>query len=100
MMNCRVERRSQRGVVILMTVGFLFVLLGFLGLAFDVGFLQWQRRRAQTAADAAAMGGAWAKALGGLVTDKGRASATMNGFTYGSNAVTVTINNPPTLGAY
>jgi len=31
----------------------MFVLLAFVGLAFDVGYLQWQRRRAQSAADGA-----------------------------------------------
>jgi len=100
MKSSRVVRRSERGVIILMATGIIFVLIAFLGLAFDVGFLQWQRRRAQTAADAAAMGGAWARALGGAVTAKGQASSAMNGFTDGASGISVTINNPPTVGAY
>ena len=43
------EKNNKRGVVILTAVGMMFVLLAFVGLAFDVGYLQWSRRRAQTA---------------------------------------------------
>ena len=34
----------------------IFVVLGFTGLSVDAGYLQWQRRLMQSAADAAAMG--------------------------------------------
>jgi hypothetical protein len=100
MRECAVGRRGERGVILLIATGIIFVLLAFLGLAFDVGYLQWSRRRAQTAADAGALDGAWAKAAGGSVTAKGQDGAAMNGFTDGQNGVTVTINSPPTLGAY
>jgi hypothetical protein len=83
-----------------MATGMIFVLLAFVGLAFDVGFVQWQRRRAQTAADAAAVAGAWAKQQGGSATTDGKAGSAMNGFADGSSGVTVTINNPPTGGSY
>src|SRR5438874_7303475 len=93
-------QNGNRGFVLPMAVGMMFVLLAFVGLAFDVGYLQWQRRRAQTAADAAAVDGAWAKVTGASVTTKGQAGAAMNAFTNGTDNVTVVINNPPSQGAY
>ena len=44
-----VERSGRRGVVLLIAAGMMFVLFAFMGLALDVGYLQWSRRRAQTA---------------------------------------------------
>jgi hypothetical protein len=96
----RVRRRGKRGVILLVVAGLMFVLLAFVGLAFDAGYLQWSRRRAQTAADAAALAGAWAVQIGGSVTAEGQNSSKVNGFEDGRNAVTVTINKPPTIGSY
>jgi len=96
----RVRRRGKRGVILLIAAGLMFVLLAFVGLAFDVGYLQWSRRRAQTAADAAAMAGAWAVQMSGSMVTEGRASSALNGFTNGSDNTTVTINNPPVTGTY
>src|SRR6266851_2189388 len=94
------DKNNKRGVVMLTAVGMMFVLLAFVGLAFDVGYLQWSRRRAQTSADAAALGGAWALQLGGAMTTEGKAASANNGFTDGQSGVTVTLNNPPTSGGY
>src|SRR3989454_12113541 len=93
-------KNNKRGVVILTAVGMMFVLLAFVGLAFDVGYLQWSRRRAQTAADAAALAGAWAVAQGDTVTTSARNASADNGFTNSANGVTVTINKPPSSGNY
>jgi hypothetical protein len=92
------DRRS--GVILLTAAGMIFVLLAFVGLAFDVGYMQWQRRRAQNAADGAAMDAAWAMVAGGSPTAKGQAGAALNGFTDGVDGITVTINNPPLQGSY
>src|SRR5262245_64354971 len=94
------ERSGKRGIVVLAAAGLIFVLLAFLGLAFDVGYLQWCRRRAQTAADAAAIAGAWAVQMGESVVTEGKNGSSMNGFTDAQNAVTVTINYPPSSGSY
>jgi Putative Flp pilus-assembly TadE/G-like len=91
---------SRRGVVLLTAAGMMFVLLAFVGLAFDVGYLQWSRRRAQTAADAAAIAGAWAGMQGEPVTTAGQNSSADNGFKDSTNGVTVTINKPPSGGSY
>src|SRR5258708_4681329 len=95
-----VEWGGRRGIILLVAAGMMFVLLAFVGLAFDVGYLQWSRRRAQTSADAAALGGAWALKLGGTMTTEGRAASANNGFTDGQSGVTVTLNNPPSSGGY
>src|SRR5260370_5246664 len=94
-----VERRGRRGVILIIVTGMIFMLLAFVGLAFDVGYLQWSRRRAQTSADAAALSAAWALELGGSMTADGKAASGTNGYADG-NGVTVTINNPPTSGSY
>jgi hypothetical protein len=86
--------RNRRGVILLTAAGMIFVLLAFVGLALDVGYLQWSRRRAQTAADAAALAGGWAKQMGGSVAAEGRFGAEMNGFKHNDEGVRVTINNP------
>ena len=91
---------EKRGVVLLSAVGMMFVLLAFVGLAFDVGYMQWSRRRAQTAADAAAVAAAWAVVQGDAVTASGQNGSADNGFTDSTNGVTVTINKPPSVGSY
>src|SRR5260370_27992285 len=100
MKEAGIQRRDRRGVILIAVTGMLFVLLAFAGLAFDVGYMQWSRRRAQTAADAAAVSGAWAVQLGSPVTAQGKAASAVNGFTDGTSGVTVTINNPPSGGSY
>jgi hypothetical protein len=47
---------AERGYVTVATAVFATAVLAFLGLVTDMGYLQWQKMRAQTAADAAAAG--------------------------------------------
>src|SRR5437899_401986 len=96
----RMDRNGRRGVILIFTAGMMFVLLAFVGLAFDVGYLQWSRRRAQTAADAAALSGAWAIRTGGSAANDGKKASKVNGFEDGVTGVTVTINTPPSDGSY
>lgn len=106
------EARTRRGcgeqgqALILVALG-IAVLLGFMALATDVGVQLHEKRLAQTAADAAATAGAsqlLTSASGSTLTSNiqsvGQAAASENGFTNGSNNVTVAINDPPTLGTY
>src|SRR6185437_9420892 len=74
--------------------------MAFLGLAIDAGYLEWVKTRLQTAADAAAVGGAQEIHANGAanVVAAARGDAALNGFTHGSNGVTVTVNNPPAGG--
>jgi hypothetical protein len=78
----------------------LGILLAFLGLAIDVGYEQYTKIRMQTAADAAALGGARELAASGSanLVSAARGDAATNGFTNGQNSVTVTVNNPPSTG--
>jgi Flp pilus assembly protein TadG len=95
------SKQSERGFLSVMFALTSVVLIGFTGLAIDVGYLQWQRGRVQAAADAAAMGALRELELSqtDLVT-AGQNDASMNGFTDGSDNTTVTIANPPTSGSF
>src|ERR1035441_9680649 len=90
----------RRGYVVVTMLVSLMVLLSFLGLGIDVGYEEYVKTRMQTAADAAAVGGAQELRASGstnLVTAaKGDAAA--NGFTDGSKGVAITVNNPPATG--
>ena len=92
--------RSEDGFVILTVVLALVFLLGFAGLAVDMGFFRYLKRTAQNAADAGAVGAAMAMAAipaeSGVTG--GRADAARNGFTHGTDGVAV--NSPPTSGFY
>jgi hypothetical protein len=94
--------RDERGQTILLVAFCLPILIGFIGIATDVGALFKDKRTLQTAADAAAIAGALnlPPSTGGLipidVVAVGQAAAAANGFTDGSNGVHVGVNVPPT----
>jgi hypothetical protein len=101
------RKQGERGFAILAYALMIFVILGITGLAVDAGYLQWQRRLMQSAADAAAMGALREMELGRTnsqpqfdLTVAARNDAALNGFTHGQNNVTVTLNNPPVSGAF
>lgn len=75
-------------------------LLAFLGLAIDVGYEEYVKTRMQTAADAAALGGAQELRASGAanLAAVAKSDAAANGFTDGANSVSVTVNNPPAGG--
>jgi hypothetical protein len=93
---------GERGYVLVATTVFATVLLAFVGLAIDVGYLQWEKTHAQMAADAAAAG-AGLQLLDGNGTSniigEGQYDASLNGFTQGVSNTTVTVNYPPTEGS-
>jgi Putative Flp pilus-assembly TadE/G-like len=95
--------RKRRGYVIVAATIFLPALMAFLGLATDVGYLQWQKIHAQMAADAAAQG-AGLQILDGngssSVISEGQYDASLNGFTQGVSNTTVTVNTPPLSGTH
>jgi hypothetical protein len=79
----------------------LTILMLCAGLAIDGGVAQWQKRAAQTAADAAAVGALIEQQRGGTDwVSAGQADAALNGFTSGQQGVTVTFESPPTSGSY
>jgi len=94
------QSASRRGFVLITMLGCTVILVAFLGLAVDTGYLEFAKTRLQTAADAAALGGTQEIRLNGAtnVVAAARADAALNGFTDGQIGVTVTVNNPPSGG--
>lgn len=87
-----------------MLVNFVIVLtllIGFCGLAIDVGMLELKKVQLQNAADAAVLGAVYEYERGGTNwKNGGTADAGLNGFTDGASNVMVTISNPPTSGSF
>lgn len=67
---------ARRGFVLVTMILSLGILLAFLGLAIDVGYEQYTKVRMQTAADAAALGGARELAASGSANLVSAAQAT------------------------
>ena len=87
--------RQSGQALVLATFG-LVVLLGAAGLAVDMGYLRYQRRLQQSAADSAALAGAAAAGTGGNIALAATDDSQLNGFQDGVNHVTVTVT-PETL---
>jgi Flp pilus assembly protein TadG len=114
-LSCRFVRRllgDKRGATAIMTAIAATTVMGFAGVAVDVGYWQTTQRRMQGVADEAAFAAAMAnyKGAGGTATcPSGTASgipcttadavAHDLGFANGTNDVTVTVNNPPSSGS-
>lgn len=94
-----VARRDEAGQAIVVVALALVAILGILGLATDMGYMRCTKRQLQTAADAAAMAGA-AELPYSDVTSAAQADSAANGYTNGTNGVTVTVNNPPLAGQH
>ena len=93
--------RDERGQTIILIALSLPLLLGFIGIATDVGALFKDKRTLQTAADAAAIAGALnlppgSTSITTAAQNAATTAATANGFTNGSNGVIVNVNTPPT----
>jgi hypothetical protein len=78
----------------------IFVLMGFVALATDLGLFWSKRRQMQTAADAAAIAAAVALRTRTSPTSAATSVAALNGFTNGASGVTVAVNSPPLSGSY
>jgi len=105
------RRKSEAGQALVFAVLALGILLmGFAGLGIDLGYLRYQKRLQQTAADGAAMAGAAELFYGSSgVTGAAQHDASSNGFTDTTgasgcpaaiNCVTVAVNNPPASGPH
>jgi hypothetical protein len=102
-------RRSEAGQALIMTAAALVVLMGFAGLAIDMGVMRYEKRLQQTAADAAAIAGASNLAFGGVqsgaqnatgyaVITSNQVSDCAGGAAVGT--VCVQVNNPPNSGPH
>jgi Flp pilus assembly protein TadG len=93
--------RDDSGQALIFVALSLTGILGFVGLATDVGALLHTKRNLQIVADSAAVAGASELNYSTKYSDISAAAqnaATQNGVTNGSNGATVTVNNPVTDG--
>jgi hypothetical protein len=94
-------RHSERGQALVLIVLSIFVIFGFAALAVDMGRVYSERRRAQSAADGAALAAAY---TGVNTADdpvaEGEQNAANNGFNNDGETNTVTVNYPPASGPY
>lgn len=90
--------RDESGQVLVMTAFSMVAVLGFVGLATDVGVLFRAQRDLQTAADASATAGALYGSYGQSITNAAQAAATENGVSNGVNGAAVAVNSPPATG--
>ena len=110
-------RKNQSGqALIAAVVGLGILLMGFAGLGIDMGYLRYEKRLLQTAADGAAIAGASELLYGTSgVTAAANHDATSNGFLAATanvnqcppsapatdvGSVAVTVNNPPCSGPH
>jgi Putative Flp pilus-assembly TadE/G-like len=100
--NHNSQRCKKRAGYILITGSVISIgLFAFMGLAVDTGYMEWTKRKMQSAADAAAMAAMFElSAKSGNQVSAGQHDAGLNGFTDGTHNITVTINVPPTSGTY
>lgn len=95
------RRMQQRGQVLPIVALQLVVLFGAAALALDIGYLRYEQRLQQTAADSAALAGAAEHSYPGSdYAAAAKADSATNGFTDGTNGVSIAVNNPPSSGAY
>ena len=95
-------RKRESGQALVFGVAALGIaLLGFAGLGIDIGYMRYEKRLQQTAADDAAIAGAVELRYGGAgITTAADDASAKNGFTNGASGVTVTVNHPPATGPH
>ncbi len=94
------KKRGRSGQILPVAAILMSGMVALTGLVLDGGMIYQVKRRMQTAADAAAMGGAQELLRGNtsLVVAAARGDSSLNGFTDSVNSTTVTVNNPPLNG--
>src|SRR5437870_6812117 len=96
----------NRGQVMLLATFAIVGLLAVSALAVDIGMLWTERRQMQTAADAAALAGDHQIYSGNTgnggqrMRDAAWNDSAKNGYTNGSNGVTVAVHSPPVSGPW
>jgi Flp pilus assembly protein TadG len=92
-----VKRRSEAGQTLALVAFGMLTFLAAAGLAVDMGYMRYEKRLMQSAADSAALAAAIDQNLGevGMANADAQAVATANGFQDGVNNTTVTVSNSP-----
>src|SRR5690349_18608151 len=93
---------DRRGGYTTMAALMLPVLMGFTALGTETGLWFYAHQTMQGAADGAAFSAATAYNQGNTttLTSEAQAVAARYGFVHGANGTTVTVNRPPTSGAF
>jgi Flp pilus assembly protein TadG len=93
---------EKRGSVAVQIALMAIVIMGFVSLATEVGYLLLVQREMQSAADSAAVSGATALTRGtpSNYQVEAQAVASASGFTNGSSGTSVTVSSPPADGSY
>lgn len=94
---------DRKGASAILTAVMLPMLVGFIGLAIDVGVWQINKRKLQGAADQAAYSAAVAAYKGAnttQATNEAKAVMAQLGFTHGADGVTISVSNPASSGNY
>ena len=110
-MESAMKNKNEAGQALIFTAAALVVLMGFAGLAIDMGVMRHDKRLQQTAADAAAIAGASNLSFGGIAAGAqdaaSRVGYTDNGGGQVSNCtgaavgtVCVEVNSPPKTGPH
>src|SRR5436190_13312407 len=93
--------RNRSGSVAILTAVGLTMILGSVGLGTEAAILLLKRQQMQSAADSAAFSAAAAvKAGSTLWSNQAMAVSAQFNYVDGTNNTTVTVNKPPTAGAY
>lgn len=101
--NSSMARGKEAGQALVLAAMGLTLFILAAGLGIDMGFLRYQKRLQQSAADSAAIAGAAEIPFSGCSTGSCPGATTdsaSNGFTDGVNAVTVTVYSPPNDGPH
>jgi len=98
----RVFSSDRRGAIVVMFALLLPIMVAFVGLGLEVGLWFQSKRDLQTAADAAAIAGAYeaqsSSATASSILAAATADATRNGYVAATDNITTA--NPPVTGAY
>src|SRR5579863_4146512 len=93
--------KDEDGQALVLVCTGLVMLMLIAGLGVDVGYLRYQHEQMQKAADAGALAGASEYIYDSTkVTQAAQHESAANGFTDGSNGITVTVLNPPTTAPF
>jgi Flp pilus assembly protein TadG len=101
MLKLKAMLKDECGQALALTALGMTMLLAFMALALDTGTLFRAKRRLQIAADAAAVAGTLDYLYNGSTTTAAaaaKAASAQNGYTDGSNGVSVSVSDPPTDG--
>jgi Putative Flp pilus-assembly TadE/G-like len=101
--NSPITRCRQAGQALVLAAMGLTLFILAAGLGIDMGYLRYQKRLQQSAADSAAIAGAAEIPFSGCSTGSCPGATTdsaANGFTDGVNNVTVTVYSPPNDGPH